>query len=83
MKKTKSQSSRQPMKGIDFFMVPCEPASEKERDAPRPVYLGPDTGNPVPNRYACPRCGECYVTYSSCAKHMGLISNIMGNCKGR
>lgn len=65
--------------GHNCLTVPCEPASEKERAAPRPVYCGPLW---YPQVYICPRCGRRGSTYHSIEAHMGLIPNVMGDCRG-
>lgn len=69
-------------KGVDFLVIPCEVA-DKNKPSIRPRPTGPVKAEYGFTYYECPMCDQRYYTYHACAKHMGLVSNIMGNCTGR
>lgn len=68
--------------GIDYLAIPCE-IDPDERNKPRPIYIyGTEESENNHFHYKCPKCGHKTVNYKACAYHMGLISNVMGNCPG-
>jgi hypothetical protein len=74
--------SRPQQRGVDYLVIPCKPDEHK---GIRPDYIhGLNLRGPFGQyRYRCPRCNSMFYGYHAAAKHMGLVSNIMGNCNRR
>lgn len=66
-------SSPKQILGVHYLAIPCEVDGPSTKAHPK--YLGPGE-----KHYECPRCGKQFVNYRPCAQHMGLISNVMGDC---
>jgi hypothetical protein len=62
------------------LVIPCRPAKKDSQLAP--AYKVMMRGDTVRfSWWECPRCFHRFRRRLSCCKHMGLITNIAGNCK--
>ncbi len=66
-----------------YLYIPCKvDGAKKNESVPQLVVKTGRLGKVLSAHYECPRCGACRSTRQACAKHMGLVPNISGNCEG-
>lgn len=76
-------TNRKPKLGVDYLEIPCHTDGPSKSIRPDYIFGQQRVGPYGIWKYECPRCHERFYGYHAAAKHMGLVSNIMGSCDAR